>query len=87
MEQEVMDILLVNCGLCHSGVAASGDFGYIDDLDQMIENELIVPGDKEDSRIYERMVNQTMPPAFERQQRPTVGQIELVGYFIDQLEE
>jgi len=86
IEAEVMDILLVNCGDCHSGVAAAGDLGYIDDLDQLIENDMIVPGNKEDSRLYERMVNQTMPPAFERAQRPTLSQIELIGYFIDELE-
>src|SRR5690349_15716906 len=31
IEEQVMDILVVNCGNCHSGVAASGDLGYIDD--------------------------------------------------------
>jgi hypothetical protein len=86
IEQEVLAILRVNCGNCHIGTEASGSFGVVDDVDQMIESGMIIPGDKEDSPLYARMVDQTMPPAFEQQQRPTQGQIQLVGIFIDDQE-
>src|SRR5688572_27727150 len=86
MGQQVEDILRVNCGNCHIGQGASGDFGYLLDMDQLITNGKVVPGNKEDSQLFVRMQQQTMPPAFERVQRPTYGQIDLVGQFIDQLE-
>jgi hypothetical protein len=81
----VSDILRVNCGNCHVGQGASGDMGYILDLNQLITNGKVVPGNKEDSQIFVRMQQQTMPPAFIRDVRPTFGQIDLVGKFIDEL--
>ena len=86
MGKQVQDILRVNCGNCHIGQGASGDMGYILDLNQLITSGKVVPGNKEDSQIFVRMQQQTMPPAFERVQRPTYGQIDLVGQFIDQLD-
>ncbi len=86
LEKAALDILRVNCGNCHIGTEAAGDFGYVDDVDLMIASGMIIPGSRGDSPLYVRMDNQTMPPAFERQQRPTLGQIDLVGYFIDELE-
>jgi serine/threonine-protein kinase len=86
MGKQVQDILRVNCGNCHIGQGASGDMGFILDLDQLITSGKVVPGNKEDSQIFVRMQQQTMPPAFERVQRPTYGQIDLVGQFIDQLD-
>jgi hypothetical protein len=82
----VQDILRVNCGNCHVGQGAFGDMGYILNLSELIKNGKVVPGNKEDSQIFVRMQQQTMPPAFERTQRPTYGQIDLVGKFIDELE-
>jgi serine/threonine-protein kinase len=85
--QEVADILQLNCGTCHIGAGSQGDFGYLLDMDELIASEKIVPGSKEDSRIYERMVGGSMPPAAQRViQTPTYSQIELVGKFIDELE-
>jgi hypothetical protein len=83
----VREILEVNCGNCHIGQGASGDFGYLLDIDQLINNGKVVPGAKEDSQLYTRMVGGTMPPAAVRvKQSPTYGQIDLVGKFIDELE-
>jgi mono/diheme cytochrome c family protein len=87
MGKQVSDILRVNCGQCHIGVGAQGDFGYLLDMDQLITSGKVVPGVKEDSQLYNRMIGGTMPPAAVRVlQSPTYGQIELVGQFIDQLE-
>jgi mono/diheme cytochrome c family protein len=86
--QQVEDILRVNCSQCHVGQGAQGDFGYLFDMDQLIANDKIVPGSKEDSQLYTRMVGGTMPPAYQRVfQTPTYGQIDVVGQFIDELPE
>jgi serine/threonine-protein kinase len=88
MGQQVADILRVNCGNCHIGQGASGDFGYLLNMDELLASGKIIPGSKEDSRIYARMVEGTMPPAAVRVlQTPTYGQIDLVGQWIDELDE
>jgi len=85
--QEVKQILQTNCGTCHIGQGAQADFGYLLDMDQLIANRKIIPGNKEDSQLYVRMVAGTMPPAAVRViQTPTYGQIDQVGQFIDELE-
>jgi serine/threonine-protein kinase len=86
MGQQVKQILEVNCGSCHANGVVSGDMGYILDFKELVAQEQIIPGNKEDSWLFTRMQQQSMPPAFIRDQRPTFGQIDLVGQFIDQLE-
>jgi len=83
--KEVKAILEQNCARCHAGTK-SGDMDYILDLKQLVLNDKVVPGIKEDSQLYVRMQQQSMPPAFERTQRPTFGQIDQVGQFIDELD-
>jgi mono/diheme cytochrome c family protein len=84
---EVKEILQTNCGTCHIGVGSQGDFGYLLDIDQLIANKKVVPGVKEDSLLYSRMIGGTMPPAAVRVvQTPTYGQIDTVGRWIDELQ-
>jgi len=83
--KEVKAILEQNCARCHQGTK-SGDMDYILNLKQLVQNDKVVPGIKEDSQLYVRMQQQSMPPAFERTQRPTFGQIDQVGQFIDELD-
>jgi hypothetical protein len=59
---------------------------YILDLKSLVTNDKVIPGKKEDSQLFVRMQQQSMPPAFERTQRPTFGQIDQVGQFIDELD-
>jgi hypothetical protein len=82
--KEVKQILEVNCGRCHAGTK-NGDMDYVLDLEKLVTNGKVVPGNKEDSQLFVRMQQQSMPPAFERVQRPTFGQIDQVGQFIDEL--
>jgi len=85
--REVKEILQTNCGTCHVGIGAQGDFGYLFDIDQLIASEKVVPGVKEDSQLYNRMVGGTMPPAAVRViQTPSYSQIDIVGRWIDELE-
>jgi hypothetical protein len=85
-DAEAVRILRQYCGECHTGVAAQGDLGNIDDIDAMIAIGRIIPGDKEDSPIYARMLGQTMPPAFYAEQ-PSATEILFIGEFIDRLAE
>jgi hypothetical protein len=83
----VKDILETNCGTCHIGPGSQGDFGYLLNIEELITSNKVIPGSKEDSQLYNRMVGGTMPPAAVRViQTPTYGQIELVGKWIDELE-
>jgi hypothetical protein len=82
--RQVRQILQVNCSNCHQGTK-SGDMDYILELDELVKNGKIIPGNKEDSDLFVRMQQLNMPPAFERVQRPTFGQIDQVGQFIDEL--
>lgn len=86
MGRQVRSILEVNCGSCHANGVASGGMDYIFSIDDLISNGKVVPGDKEDSQLFVRMQQQSMPPAFIRDQRPTFGQIETVGRWIDEME-
>jgi hypothetical protein len=86
MGQTVREVLETNCGGCHTGSIGSGGMNYILDFQTLLSSGKIVPGNKEDSQIFVRMQQQSMPPAFMRDQRPTFGQIELVGQWIDEME-
>jgi hypothetical protein len=84
--QQARDILEASCGSCHIGIGAKGDFGYLLDVQQLIAGGKLVPGQKNESQIYMRMLNGTMPPADQRPAKtPTPSQIEIVGLFIDEL--
>jgi hypothetical protein len=83
--KQVKATLEQNCARCHQGTK-SGDMDYILELDELVKNGKIIPGDKEDSDLFVRMQQLNMPPAFERVQRPTFGQIDQVGQFIDELD-
>ena len=83
---QVRQILEANCSGCHANGLASGGMDYILDAGELLRSGKIVPGNKEDSQLFVRMQQQSMPPAFMRDQRPTFGQIEQVGLWIDQME-
>jgi len=89
-EELVEDLLLYYCGACHDGDPASSaaGIGVIGDIDALIELGfgLIVPGSKEDSTIYARMVNGDMPPVAIESPRPTDEDIEFIGQFIDAMD-
>ncbi|MEY4550975.1 MAG: hypothetical protein RL685_7170, partial [Pseudomonadota bacterium] len=83
--KQVKLILEVNCAGCHQGTK-SGDMDYVLELDELVKNGKVLPGNKEDSDLFVRMQQQSMPPAFMRTQRPTYSQIDQVGLFIDELD-
>jgi len=86
---EAKGILTKYCGDCHVGnIGASGDFGYLLDVNKLVTGEKIVPGAKEDSYLYNRMVGGSMPPAAYRAANgiPSYSQIATVGQWIDELQ-
>jgi hypothetical protein len=89
-EELVEGLLLRYCGACHDGneLESAAGLGVIGDIDALIEldRELIVPGSKEDSRVYSRMVDGDMPPVAIESPRPSDEEIELIGQFIDEMD-
>jgi mono/diheme cytochrome c family protein len=64
-QREVVEILLRNCGSCHSAdpgraVLAINDVG---DLAVLVAAGLIVPGDRDQSTVYLSVLDSVMPPA------------------------
>jgi mono/diheme cytochrome c family protein len=84
LAQQVKGILQLNCAQCHEG-SNSGGMSYILDYQQLVTNKKIVPGSSSDSPIFIRMTQQQMPPAQITAQRPSLGDIDLVGQWIDGL--
>ncbi|MBK9757192.1 MAG: hypothetical protein IPO88_27585 [Nannocystis sp.] len=82
----VKGILETNCAKCHgAGSAAQGGINYILDLNELIVQNKVTPGDSAASRIYARMTSAMtpMPPPTEMQ-RPNPTDIEIVGKWIDE---
>jgi len=85
--EQVREILQGSCGNCHIGIGAKGDFGYLLDIELLVAGGKLTPGNKNESQLYMRMLDGTMPPADQRPARtPTPSQIDLVGRFIDELQ-
>jgi len=83
LDAEAIDVLLEHCGECHQTEPGQGPgIDDITNIDQMIADDMIVPGDRQNSRIYVRMVERTMPPLG---LGPSDEEIEVVGAFIDSL--
>lgn len=82
----VKGILETNCAKCHgAGSAAQGGINYILDLNELIVQNKVIPGDSAASRVYARMTSAMtpMPPPTEMQ-RPNPTDIEIVGKWIDE---
>ncbi|HEY0133838.1 MAG TPA: c-type cytochrome domain-containing protein, partial [Nannocystis sp.] len=81
LQLRVLGILETNCVQCHgAGSAGQGGIGYMLDLNELIAQNKVVPGDAEGSRIYARMtaLEAPMPPPTETQ-RPNATDTEIVG--------
>lgn len=81
------NVLAANCGQCHGSQLApgteSGNMNYINDIDQLVENNKIVPLDADGSRIIIRMKDGSMPPATAGLPRVTDADIAAVSQFIN----
>jgi hypothetical protein len=56
-------VLEQNCYPCHGrDGTANGNMNFIMDAEQLVERDLVIPNDPVASRIYARMMQDTMPP-------------------------
>jgi mono/diheme cytochrome c family protein len=53
--------LFTSCGGCHSGGEREGGFGSADSPQGMVDDGLVVPGSAEESRVWVRIENESMP--------------------------
>jgi mono/diheme cytochrome c family protein len=81
------NILRANCGQCHGSAIldaedAQAGMNYIDDLDELIDQGKVIPGDPEGSPVIRRMRDGSMPPAAAGGPRPSDQDIDQVAAFI-----
>jgi mono/diheme cytochrome c family protein len=82
------NILESNCGGCHGPALtpeqAFAGMNYIDDFDQLVENNKVQPLNSAGSRIIQRMRSGEMPPPNANQDRVSDQEIDVVASFIDE---
>ncbi|MEO8181560.1 MAG: c-type cytochrome domain-containing protein [Deltaproteobacteria bacterium] len=86
-QREVVDILLRTCGSCH-GASAGGvviAINDIGDLALLVAAGLIVPGDRDQSRVYTRILDGEMPPEGSGARPMSNRELARLGGFIDLL--
>lgn len=72
-----------HCFKCHAPPANKSGFGYINNLQLLIEKEQAVPGNPDASPVYTRMTAEEMPPkGDEPDGRPTAAELEIVAAWI-----
>lgn len=62
-ESAAVKVLLQNCNSCH-GVQGLGELSNITDLNHLIVDGYVVPGEPSQSKIYKAIVDKTMPPTY-----------------------
>ncbi len=61
--KKAQGVLKTHCYKCHGEAGAvEGGFNYVADLERLIQRKKIVPGRADDSPIYKRINNGSMPP-------------------------
>lgn len=83
-EARFIDLMEQHCSTCHGGPGSIA-FEDVTDVERLIDQGQIDPGRKEFSRLYERLIDGSMPPAFIRDNRPSPEDIDFIGDFIDSL--
>jgi len=86
LQPRVLGILENNCAKCHgAGSAGQGGIGYILNLDELIAQRKVAPGDAEGSRIYARMTDAKSPmPPLPETVRPSDNDAEIVAKWINE---
>ena len=81
------NVLKAECGGCHgtqlTPATARAQMNYIDDIDQLIENDKLIPGKSADSIVIRRMRLGEMPPTNEGYDPVADAQINVIADFID----
>jgi hypothetical protein len=83
---EVVQILMRNCGSCHDRADSMGlPINAIRDLEVLVGAGLIVPGDRDRSSLYTRILDGDMPPANADQPPVPNRDLARLGGYIDLL--
>lgn len=63
LAKKAQGVLKAHCYRCHGEAGAvEGGFNFVADLDRLVARKRVIPGKAEDSPIYKRIANGTMPP-------------------------
>jgi hypothetical protein len=91
MMSRAHEIIMTNCGMCHSSTAPAltgGGFNFIDDLTKLVNKvgpgraqTLLKPMDPPGSLIYARIVDKSMPPV-QIDRRPSDADVPALRDFI-----
>lgn len=82
-EAAVEQFFRAYCAGCHTGSAAQGNFNVADNLEAIIEDGWVVPGDSANSPTYKRIADTSMPPSGAPAYPPD-EEIQNLGRFIDE---
>jgi mono/diheme cytochrome c family protein len=86
---QVENILESECGACHGSqlteLTARAGMNFIDNMDELVKDGKVVPGDPEGSPIIQKMRSGLMPPANEGYDRVVDEQIDIVAGYIDDI--
>jgi len=75
-------VLKTHCVRCHGqDGAVEGGLNYVGDLGKLVSRKKIVPGSPDESRLFKRMADGTMPPPDE-QPRPSEAELAAVRAWI-----
>jgi mono/diheme cytochrome c family protein len=81
---EVEQILMRNCGSCHDRDGSTGlPINAIRDLEVLVAAGYIVPGDRDRSTLYTRILDGDMPPSNAAQPPVPNRELARLGGFID----
>jgi len=63
LAQKAQAVLKTHCYKCHGEAGAvEGGFNFVADLDRLVIRKRVIPGKAEESPVYKRITNGTMPP-------------------------
>jgi len=63
LADKALGILKTHCYRCHGEAGAvEGGFNYVADLDRLVNRKKVLPGKAEESSVYKRIANGSMPP-------------------------
>jgi len=88
LKSTTAEILSHYCSSCHKPVGGvPSKISDITDFSELLEDNLVWPGDPESSPLYKRMHNGTMPPAQSVGPQPTDNAIAVVGQWISCMDQ
>lgn len=82
LAEKARAVLKTHCVRCHGqDGAVEGGLNYVGDLGKLVSRKKVVPGSPDESRLFKRMADGTMPPPDE-QPRPSGAELAAVRAWI-----